>query len=159
MLHREEARELLAYDAWADERMARILERVAAPSTKIRRAWAHVAAAGELWQARCTGADYKRIAVWPETDVHEASQRLRSANERWAELARSWTDADLERRVEFANSRGEPCADRLGDIVRHLVNHGTHHRAQIAMLLRESGTEPENLDFIIFCRERPPGTP
>jgi uncharacterized damage-inducible protein DinB len=157
MLHSQEGRELLAYDAWANARMARVLARVARPTTKIRRAWAHVAAATELWYARCIGADYKHIVVWPETEVHEASQRLLAVNERWAELAGSWTDADLERQVEFANSRGEACADVLGDIVRHLVNHGTHHRAQIAMLLRESGTDPENHDFIIYTREKARG--
>jgi uncharacterized damage-inducible protein DinB len=154
MLRKDEVRELLAYDAWADEGLTRVLERVADPDARIARVWAHVAAAGELWYARCSGADYAQVRVWPDTDVREASRRLALVHGRWAESARSWTDADLLRHVEFKNSRGEACADALGDIVRHLVNHGTHHRGQIAMLLRESGVAPANLDFIIYCRQR-----
>jgi uncharacterized damage-inducible protein DinB len=76
------------------------------------------------------------------------------ADRRWRESATAWADADLARVVRFKNTRGEACADRLDDIVRHVANHGTHHRAQIAMSLRESGTEPANLDFIVFCRRR-----
>jgi uncharacterized damage-inducible protein DinB len=154
MLRTAEARELIDYDGWANERMARVLARASALAPKIRRAWAHLAATSDLWYARCAGDDYKRVVVWPETEVAEASQRVLAACRRWREMIESTSDADLERSVKFTNTRGEACADKLGDIVRHLVNHGTHHRAQIAMLLRDGGTEPADLDFIIYCRER-----
>jgi uncharacterized damage-inducible protein DinB len=159
MLSTEEARELLAYDAWANDRMALVIERARSLAPKIRRTWAHVAAALELWFARCAGEDYEHIVVWPDLEAREASERVRAANGRWSELLTRSNDSDLRRRVTFTNTRGEACADPLGDIVRHLVNHGTHHRAQIAMLLRESGIEPENLDYIIYCRARSPRTP
>jgi uncharacterized damage-inducible protein DinB len=150
----EEARELLAYDDWANEGMARVLEKAATLPAKIRSTWAHLAATEDLWYARCAGDDYKRIAVWPDIDVPEASKRARAANRRWREMVNAVSDHDFARRVTFTNSRGEPCADEVGHIVRHLVNHGTHHRAQIALILRESGIEPANLDYIIFCRQR-----
>jgi len=158
MLHGEEARDWLAYDAWANERTSRLLALALARNTelapKIRRTWAHVAAVEELWHARCIGGDYRSIAVWPETDVPEASRRLLVAQERWAESARAWTDGEFARRVQFTNTRGEACEDALGDVVRQVVNHGTHHRAQIAMLLRDGGIEPENVDYIVYCREK-----
>ena len=134
--------------------MARLLARAAELAPQIRRTWAHVAAVEELWHARCIGAEYRSIAVWPELELAPASQRLVAAQRRWADSARAWTDADLARRVRFANTRGEACDDALGDIVRQVVNHGTHHRAQIALLLRESVIEPETLGFIVYCRTK-----
>jgi uncharacterized damage-inducible protein DinB len=153
MLSTAEARELVDYDAWANERMARMLARAPA-HPKIRRTWAHLAATSDLWYARSAGDEYKRIVIWPDMDVAESSARASAASARWREMIASSKDADFERVVSFTNTRGEPCVDLLGDIVRHLVNHGTHHRAQIAMLLRESGVEPQIMDFIIYCRER-----
>ncbi|MFM8742635.1 MAG: DinB family protein [Cytophagales bacterium] len=34
----------------------------------------------------------------------------------------------------------------------HLVNHGSYHRGQVAMLLRERGYEPFNTDLITYDR-------
>jgi uncharacterized damage-inducible protein DinB len=34
----------------------------------------------------------------------------------------------------------------------HLVNHGTYHRGQVAVLLREKGYDPVNTDFITYDR-------
>ncbi len=78
---------------------------------------------------------------------------------RWrAHLER--TDAkELARRVEFTNSAGQACADRLDDIVRQLVHHGSHHRGQIATLLRAAGRTPETLDFIVWRRKHPARPP
>jgi len=157
MLHAEEARDLFAYDAWANERMARMLERTASIAPEIVRIFAHVVAAEELWHARVAGEEYRSIAVWPETDVRVSARRLEAAERRWSESARAWSDADLARRVAFTNTRGEPCEDEIGDIARQVVLHGVHHRAQIALLLRLGGIEPANLDYIMWRRQQSRG--
>jgi uncharacterized damage-inducible protein DinB len=154
MLTRTDALELIAYDEWANALMAEVLERARATDPKIASVWAHLGATLDVWHARQAGGDYAKIAVWPSWEIAEASRRVLDADRRWRESATAWADADLARVVRFKNTRGEACADRLDDIVRHVANHGTHHRAQIAMRLRESGTEPASVDFIVFCRKR-----
>ena len=40
-------------------------------------------------------------------------------------------------------------------MIQHLVNHGTYHRGQLTMLLRQLGAEPpEGTDLIGYYRER-----
>ena len=153
MLTRADALDLFAYDAWANRQMSELLERAHPADARIASVWAHIGATLELWHARQAGADYAKIAVWPQWDRSEASQRALEADARWNASASEWSETDLARVVRFTNTRGRPCADRLDDIVRHVANHGTHHRAQIAMRLREIGIEPLDLDYIVFCRK------
>ena len=37
--------------------------------------------------------------------------------------------------------------------MRHVVNHSTYHRGQLATQLRQLGHTPPNTDFIRFLRE------
>jgi len=149
MLDRHDALELLEYDRWANGRIAEVLGTLKPPLPQAERIFAHVVGAMELWYERVVGGEYKKLAVWPEV-----RPRLEAVSERWrAHLARADAN-ELARRVEFTNSAGQACADRLDDIVRHVVNHGSHHRGQIASLLRAAGQVPETLDFIVWRRKQ-----
>ncbi len=151
MFDRHDALQLFEYDRWANTRIAEALGGLA-PAERI---FAHLVGASELWYARVAGGAYKQLAVWPEgVTLDEVRARFEVVAQRWrAHLERA--DAqEFARRVEFSNSAGQPCADRLEDIVRHVVNHGAHHRGQIASLLRAAGRTPETLDFVVWRRQQ-----
>jgi uncharacterized damage-inducible protein DinB len=48
---------------------------------------------------------------------------------------------------------GHPYAHPLEKLMRHVVNHSTYHRGQLATQLRQLGHTPPNTDFIRFLRE------
>jgi len=150
MLDRHDALDLLAYDRWANTRIAETLAGL--PSGE--KLYAHIVGASELWFERVAGGEYKKLAVWPEGwPLAESRRRFEAVAQRWrAHLERADAN-ELARRVEFINSAGQACADRLDDILRHLVNHGSHHRGQLASLLRATGRTPETLDFIVWRRK------
>jgi len=54
--------------------------------------------------------------------------------------------------IEYQNSNQQRFKNSLEDILIHLFNHGTYHRAQIAMDLRQHGLEPIKTDYINFVR-------
>ncbi|MBK7645595.1 MAG: DinB family protein [Planctomycetes bacterium] len=149
MFDRHDALELFEYDHWANTRIAGSLAGLA----RAERLFAHIVGAQEVWYERVAGGGSRKLAVWPEhVPLAEAHTRFEVIAERWRAQLEKADANELARRVEFKNSKGEACSDRLDDILRHIVNHGTHHRGQIASLLREAGHVPETLDFIVWRR-------
>jgi uncharacterized damage-inducible protein DinB len=48
--------------------------------------------------------------------------------------------------------RGNPWRQPLGQLVLHVVNHGTHHRGQVSGFLRAMGHVPPKLDLVSYYR-------
>jgi uncharacterized damage-inducible protein DinB len=38
--------------------------------------------------------------------------------------------------------------------MRHLVNHGTHHRSEVATMLTKLGVAPPPIDYVVYLRAR-----
>jgi len=59
---------------------------------------------------------------------------------------------DLERIVAYKTSKGEPFSNTVRDILFHITNHSTHHKAQIASQMRQVGITPITTDYIFYKR-------
>ena len=62
-------------------------------------------------------------------------------------------DDDLTRRITYTLGQTE-ASSPLGALMHHAANHGVHHRGQAAMLLRELGYTPGNIDILFYYQER-----
>lgn len=69
----------------------------------------------------------------------------------WLEIVQ--TDWDFNRNINYTNTKGESFVNTIGDIMAHVANHGTHHRAQIASAIRGEGFAPPATDLIFYIRE------
>lgn len=152
MIDRDEARHLLSYDAWATERLEGALVSATPPATATR-LYAHVVGSLETWLERTEGRPVRAGAWWPESDLADLLARRRRISSAWLAYAARLDGIELAREVRFTNSAGIACLDPVEAIVRHVVNHGTHHRAQIAVELRATGVAPPAMDYIVWRRE------
>lgn len=59
---------------------------------------------------------------------------------------------DFSAVLEYKNSRGDAWQNTYNDVLTHVANHGTYHRAQIASRLKEIGLVPPVTDYIAFRR-------
>ncbi len=63
-------------------------------------------------------------------------------------------DADLTGLVRYTTTEGHRRERVLWHCLLHVVNHGTQHRGEAAVLLTDYGASPGELDFTVFLNER-----
>jgi uncharacterized damage-inducible protein DinB len=63
------------------------------------------------------------------------------------------TDAALQEVITYKTMKGVEYTNPLWQALIHVVNHGTQHRAEAAVLLTDHGASPGDVDMIIFFRE------
>lgn len=138
---------LFEHLAWAHDRVFESLESEVVPPQALV-LLGHTFAAEALWLARIRGEAWT-AGAWPALDL-EGCRRLGEAT---LPRLQALLIEDLSREVSYRTLTGEPYTSTLGDILLHLILHGTYHRGQIATFLRTSGTTPPGTDFIQFARE------
>ena len=147
-------RRLFDHAAWADRRALDAL--AAAPEASRAgplRLLAHVLAAERVWLLRLRGEDSAVQPIWPELALDACAALAAETAAGYARYLDQLTDADAAREVAYANSQGTSFRTRVSDVLTHVALHGSYHRGQVAALLRASGAEPVNTDFIMFVRE------
>ncbi|MEZ4810015.1 MAG: DinB family protein [Allomuricauda sp.] len=122
------------------------LEKIPERSTKL---FSHILNAHHIWNQRILSNPVE-FGVWDEHEVGKWGD-IHYDNQRTSFEIITNAD-DLNKRVQYENSQGRTFANELKDILYHIVNHSTHHRGQILMDFRESGIEPQPLDYILYKR-------
>jgi uncharacterized damage-inducible protein DinB len=149
-------RSLLDHMAWADERILESLRQPAVPERALH-LYAHVLGAEHVWLARLEQRP-ATVAVWPVITLDECERLARENRERLRSYAERLTSADLRRNVHYRNSAGDEFDTAIEDILVHVAMHGSYHRGQVSLLVRDAGAEPQPTDFIAFVRGAPAAT-
>jgi uncharacterized damage-inducible protein DinB len=108
----------------------------------------------------CLMADsawYHRVRQLPFNKPNPADYPdLASLRAVWQPLLADWqvliATTSPETRFDYQAFDGTPYNSSFGDIVRHVVNHGSYHRGQIAMMLRLLGSKAQGTDTITWSR-------
>ncbi|WP_422008334.1 DinB family protein [Roseivirga pacifica] len=140
---------LFAYNTWANDRFAEVIGQMKVPDTEILRLFSHIANAQVIWLERLQNQQ-NTVGVWDEYNVEKAIGMVKESSlalEAFVDSAEAFDNT-----VVYKNSRGHQFETAAGDILTHVANHGTHHRGQIATLLRKKEITPPASDFIFFVR-------
>lgn len=149
-------RRLFAHLAWAD---AHVLEsiRLAGDPPRARELLAHILGAELVWLARIEGRKAD-IPVWPELSLYQCGIQCGRVREEYQRFLASIGEDDLGTSVRYVNSAGKTFDSEVADILLQVVLHGTYHRGQIALLVRDGGAVPTPTDYIGFVRGAPAAT-
>ena len=110
--------------------------------------FSHVLSAQHIWASSILGA-YPKYQVW---DVFNVDLFEKISKENFDLIAQVLKNYSLEKEISYANSKGS-YKGIVKDILFHIVNHSTYHRAQIATIFKLEGIEPPITDYIILKRE------
>ena len=149
-------RRLFKHMQWAD---AAVLESLRSSETPARaiEIYGHLLASEYVWLSRLLGVSPVH-AVWPALDLEGCSKLAWENNDAYGRFAASLEEIDLSREVTYTNSAGQTFQSRVDDILMHVALHGSYHRGQIALLVRDAGGVPPRTDYIAHVRGVPAAT-
>ena len=159
----QEARTHIRYSGWASRKVLEAAlalphEDRAKPMSvsheSIAKTLSHIYFADAIWYSRIADPSYPVPShdALPSLDfVVEEWPRLQAKWEAWAGAA---TDADVARLVPFKSRFVGNAGLPAWQIVMHVVNHGTLHRGQIVVMLRQLGVKPPATDIASYYYEQ-----
>ncbi|MDB4949079.1 MAG: hypothetical protein JWM27_1728 [Gemmatimonadetes bacterium] len=150
----EQIRGLMGHLRWADARVLESLEAVGNPPEKALELYAHVLGAEHVWLSRLRG-EAPAYPVWPALLASQLAPLAAENADALEALVAGLAEQDVAREVAYANSAGQQFTSTLGDILLQVAMHGSYHRGQVALLLREHGAQPAATDYIVFARGAP----
>lgn len=102
------------------------------------------------WLARILkNPGYDKMSWWePVYHYDQLKHEWNKSLELWINYVQSKTDEELATETTFIGFDGSQWAATPKDIALQLNYHSIHHRAQIQMLLRQQGIEPDFVDYI-----------
>ena len=156
---------LYAYNRWADRKILDACRALTpeqynsepAPGwSSVRSSLVHIAVATEGWLRGLSGEPVEHVLTEAEMPTVDDAARLQ-------DRAHALVDALLPTLTpeQLAASRTLRRGTRTVDlppwaVLRHLVNHATYHRGQVASKLKRLGVEPPATDFIFWVFEQGP---
>ena len=115
-----------------------------------------------LYQADCVWLDRLEQRPSGKLSDYEAPGCMWEFREAWLAIhdrmitfVSALREDELENEIAYKSLAGQPFSSPVWQILMHVVNHGTHHRAQVTAMFRQLGEKPVNLDLIRFYRESP----
>ncbi|WP_284463465.1 DinB family protein [Chryseobacterium sp.] len=108
----------------------------------------HTLNAQQIWNARILSEI--TFEVW---QINPFESLVEINHENFLKSIDIITNLDLEKRIEYQNSRGSKFENSIFEMLFHAVNHSTYHRGQINSLFKQNGITPVLTDYIFYKRK------
>jgi uncharacterized damage-inducible protein DinB len=110
----------------------------------------HLANSQYKWMARIMQDPKAPQMDWwkPVYKLEELETEWEKSLQLWIDYLKNKTDEEISREVTFVGFDGGMYAATPRDIMLQLNYHPIHHRAQIQMIIRQQGLEPDFIDYI-----------
>lgn len=164
-MNRDDILLLIDYSHWATARVlgaaqrAREDERDLTASLSwetIHSTLLHTMSAEWIWRMRCQEhiSPTEPLALADFPTLGDLRTRWEAEQQAMRAYVAGLSDAELAGAISYTNTKGVEFERVLWQILAHVVNHGTQHRAEAALLLTELGYSPGDVDLILYLAER-----
>ena len=154
---------MFEFNRWADERLLtacgqltdeQYAREIGGSFPSIRATVAHHAGALWAWAGRFEGREVKGLPT--ATEVPDVATALRLIAESHGTLVREANRSaeELHQIFTFRRMNGQIVSLPRWAALRHVVNHGTYHRGQIANMMRQVGAAPPSTDVLLWAIEQ-----
>ena len=143
---------LINYDQFANKAILKAIVDGGEPERAVK-LMAHLLAAQQVWLNRCKGLPATGVVLWPDWKADTFEQLIDENHAAWVDFVEGLKPEDFQKIIDYKSTKGDSYESLLEDILAHLINHGTHHRAQAGQQLKFAGVENLPLtDYIFYIR-------
>ena len=154
---------MYGYDRWVTGRLMETVEEI--PEDRLRESFgasfdsvfgtvAHLLGTQINWLSRWKGGwPTRNIGADDFTSLAEIKERWARHNQELDEFIGGLTPERLNADLTYKNVAGQQFTVPLGQLMLHVVNHGTHHRSELADMLTRAGHAPEPTDLVRYSME------
>jgi uncharacterized damage-inducible protein DinB len=144
---------LFDYDLYANRLIMGIIQEAGNPP-KAMQLMNHLLTAQQIWYNRCNGLPPVAGTLWDNEITKVSLNTMENDHKNWTGYINSLEDHSFNELISYKTTSGINYTDKLEDICTHVINHGTHHRAQIGWELKMAGIEKLPLtDYIFYLRD------
>lgn len=140
-------KEALVYNHDTNQQFARLLTE----NQGLERAhelFGHILSAHHIWNARLQAVT-PQFAVWQN---FSAGDYAVVDKENYGASISILDNVDLEAIIAYKTTKGDAFKNRVRDVLFHVINHSTYHRAQIASEFKRAGLGVPASDWIMYKR-------
>ncbi|WP_214070473.1 DinB family protein [Mucilaginibacter sp. dw_454] len=144
---------MFGYDLYANQEMLTAIRGLNNPEKPVQ-LLGHLLAAQQRWLRRCKNESDADVIIFPKTETVRFEELIAANNREWVAFLNGLTEEDMNRAITYQTSNGAPFTNTITEVVTQVINHGTHHRAQIGQQLKYAGMETLPLiDYIFYIRQ------
>lgn len=143
------------YNHWANELILEEMAKNDVNDEYCTKLMSHMLNAQRTWYNRITKVVNENNDIWQIHPFEKLSEKNNALTELYVKMLAKTKLSELNKKLENKNMSGEVFFNSLTDILIHVANHGSHHRAQISKRLRELGVTPPKIDYITYVRTFP----
>ena len=131
------------------EMIAYLNEHSSELNEKIQVLISHILNAHEIWMTRILKTPTK-YGVW---QLQEYVNMAEIDSQNFELTKQILEEKDLNEKVDYKTSTGESYSNVLNELLFHVVNHSSYHRAQINSELKNLGLKPLITDYVFYKRQ------
>lgn len=142
---------MFKYNEWANNQILETLLLPAGNFEDARNLFGHIISVQKLWLDRLLSRNVI-YEFWNDYSLEGCIKISKENSAEWLKFLNELNEEQFATTISYINSKGEHFENSLEDILAHVINHSTYHRAQIAMLLRKSDVIPPVTDYVFYRR-------
>lgn len=144
--------DLFEYNEWANQRYLITLEEEDSDDYQILLLFSHLISAQIVWLNRILDIPTSPFPLWEKYKLRELYTMNGESTTNWSNLIRKHANDTFEEMIFYKNSKGKKFENTLREIMTHVINHSTYHRAQIANIMKQKMILPPVTDYIEYRR-------
>jgi len=142
---------LVSFKQWADEGLheivSRTIDRIGSEDlTNLLRLLDHMLIVDLIFRNHLRGSPSDFLAPRSDRlpDIQWLVETSREVDEWYVSHVADLSSADFDRELSFKFTSGKPAQMTAGEIIQHVVLHGTYHRGMAGVILKKNGIDPND---------------